>query len=169
MPIIEKIVPAPELVGTKGYPRHYEAYGLPPPTKTIQVLVDDDGNEIIEGPDTGEPIFTLPEYAADKRWRVENGGIYFHGIHIATDDRSKTMIMGARIKSNIDPNYTVGWKGADGTFFTITAAQIIAISDAVLAHVDSCFATEAEIISAINSGEITTTEQIDNWRWPGQG
>lgn len=46
MPMIEKEVPAPELIGTKGYPIHWEAYGLSPPTKRIMVEVDDDGNEI---------------------------------------------------------------------------------------------------------------------------
>jgi len=55
MPIIEKTVPAPELIGTAGYPIHYEAHGLPAPTKVIQVLVDDEGNEIVEGPPDGGP------------------------------------------------------------------------------------------------------------------
>lgn len=58
MAIIEKTVPAPELIGTAGYPIHYEAYGLPAPTKVIQVLVDDDGNEIVEGPPDGGPPST---------------------------------------------------------------------------------------------------------------
>ncbi|MGV2982028.1 hypothetical protein ACERNI_17810 [Camelimonas sp. ID_303_24] len=53
MPIIDKTVLAPELIGTPGYPIHYAAYGLPAPTKVIQVLVDDDGNEIVEGPSDG--------------------------------------------------------------------------------------------------------------------
>lgn len=56
MPVIEKVVPAPELVGTKGYPRHFEAYGIPAPTKVIQVLVDGDGNEFVEGPPDGGPV-----------------------------------------------------------------------------------------------------------------
>ncbi|GHE69834.1 hypothetical protein GCM10019059_31940 [Camelimonas fluminis] len=109
----------------------------------------------------------LLAYAADKRWRVETGGITVGGVTVATDDRSKTMIMGARIKADADPAYVVGWKGADGGFVELSASQIIAISDAVLAHVDACFAAEAAVSAAIASGDITTTQQIDDWPWPG--
>lgn len=109
----------------------------------------------------------LTGYAADKRWRVETGGITVGGAPVATDDRSKTMIMGARIKADADQDYTVGWKGADGSFVTLTAPQIIAISNAVLAHVDACFAAEADVVAAILDGTITTTQQVDDWPWPG--
>lgn len=109
----------------------------------------------------------LGEYASSKRWRVETGGITVAGVPVATDDRSKTMIMGARIKADADEGYSVGWKGADGSFVTLAAPQIIAISDAVLAHVDACFLAEAAVAAAIADGDITTTQQVDDWPWPG--
>lgn len=111
----------------------------------------------------------LRGYAADKRWRVETGGITVGGVTVATDDRSKTMIMGARIKADVDPGYVVGWKGADGGFVELSAPQIIAISDAVLAHVDACFAAEAAVSAAIADGAVTTTQQVDSWAWPADG
>ncbi|MGV2980689.1 DUF4376 domain-containing protein [Camelimonas sp. ID_303_24] len=112
------------------------------------------------------PARSLTEIAADKRWQIETGGITVGGVPVATDDRSKTMIMGARIKADADPDYSVGWKGADGSFVSLAAPEIIAISDAVLAHVDACFAAEAAVTAAIAGGDITTTQQIDDWPWP---
>jgi len=108
----------------------------------------------------------LADYAAATRWQVETGGIVVGGIGVATDDRSKLMITGARIKADADPDFTTRWKTAAG-FATIDAATVIAISDAVLAHVDACFAAEAAVLAAIEAGDITTTAEIDAADWPG--
>ncbi|MFD2677988.1 DUF4376 domain-containing protein [Camelimonas lactis] len=126
-----------------------------------------EGGELSEPPPPPPPSQAdLAAYAADKRWQAETGGITVAGVPVATDDRSKTMIMGARIKADADSSYTVGWKGADGSFVSLTAPQIIAISDAVLAHVDACFAAEAAVAAAITDGTVTTTQQVDDWPWP---
>jgi hypothetical protein len=99
-------------------------------------------------------------YAADRRWRKEVGGIVVGGVPVTTDDRSKLMIAGARIKADANPEFTTNWKTGSG-FILLDAATIIALSDAVLAHVDSCFETEGEVLAAIDAGTITTREQID--------
>ncbi|MCM2433223.1 DUF4376 domain-containing protein [Agrobacterium rosae] len=104
-------------------------------------------------------------YSSDKRWDVENSGFELGNMHIATDDRSKTMITGARIKADGDENFTTPWKTPDGTFTRIDAATIIAISDAVLDHVADCFDKEEAVASGILSGTITTLEQINSaWK-----
>lgn len=103
---------------------------------------------------------SLEAYAADKRWHRENGGIVVGGVPVATDDRSKMMIMGARIKASDDAGFTTQWKTPDG-FVTLDAAALIAISDAVLAHIDQCFGIEAGVLAAIDAGTITTAGQID--------
>lgn len=103
----------------------------------------------------------LTSYAANARWIAENGGFRLGDMLIASDDRSKTMIIGARVKADGDPDFTTRWKGPDGSFTTIDAATIILISDAMLQHVADCFAAEAEVVTAIDAGEITTTEQVD--------
>lgn len=113
--------------------------------------------EIIRQPDTAD----LNRYAADARWRKETEGITVSGLRIFTDDRSKMMVMGARIKAENDPNFSTQWKGADGEFVQVDAATIIAISDAVLAHVDSCFAVEATVLAGIEAGTITSAAEID--------
>jgi hypothetical protein len=99
--------------------------------------------------------------AADARWRRETGGITVSGIPVHTDDRSKMMLMGARIQATAAPGFSTQWKGADGQFVTLDAATIGALSDAVLAHVDACFAREQEVLAAINAGDVTTLAEIE--------
>ncbi len=108
----------------------------------------------------------LIAYAADKRWRVETGGITVGGVLIATDDRSKLMITGARIKADNDPAFVTPWVASDGSVSSIDAATVIAISDAVLSHVAACFVAYDEIKGDIEAGTITTTAEIDAADWP---
>lgn len=108
-----------------------------------------------------EPVDDLPAYAAMRRWQKETAGIMVNSVPVATDDRSKMMLMGARLAAQADPDFTTQWKTPAG-FVTLDAATFIALSDAVLAHVDACFATEAAVLDDIAAGVITTAEQIDN-------
>lgn len=111
------------------------------------------------------PAGMLSTYAAAKRYIVETGGIVVSGVAVATDDRSKTMLLGARVKADADVDFTTEWKTPDG-FLSIDAITIVAISDAVLAHVDACFATEASVLSAIEAGTISSIAEIDAAGWP---
>ncbi|UVV66512.1 DUF4376 domain-containing protein [Brucella anthropi] len=140
-------------IGKKGFPRHYAALGIEPPMKTVPV---EDGI-----PQTEHPGMTLQEYAAAKRWEKEVGGIEVNGLTVATDDRSKTMISGARVAAMANPDFTTAWKGSGGEFVPLDANAVIAISDAVLVHVSNCFATEAQVLADIEAGSITTVKQID--------
>lgn len=103
----------------------------------------------------------LAAYAADARWRLETGGITVAGVPVLTDDRSKLMIAGARLAAMADPAWTTPWHGADGGIYPLDAAAIVAISDAVSAHVQATFSTFATVKAAIASGAITTTAEID--------
>lgn len=103
----------------------------------------------------------LRDHAAQKRWEKEVGGIKLNGLVIHTDDRSKIMISGARVAAEANPNFTTQWKGADGTFVTLDAAMIMAISNAVSTHVSNCFALEAQVLAQIEAGTIRTTAEID--------
>lgn len=107
------------------------------------------------------PAVDLVAYAADRRWRKETGGITLAGIPIATDDRSKLMIMGSRLSAQADAEWSTVWIGADGNAYPIDAATIVQISDAVAAHVNACFAIFVELKAAIEGGTVTTTSQVD--------
>ncbi len=88
----------------------------------------------------------LPAY----RYEKEIGGISLNGINIQTDRESRSILTGAYIRAKEDNTYTVRWKTADG-FVTLNAGQIIAISDAVAAHVQKCYAAEADVAADILS------------------
>lgn len=106
-------------------------------------------------------ISALQAHVANARWKAETGGITVGGITVFTDDRSKMMLMGARVHATTDPGFTTPWKTSDGSFVILDAATITALSNAVLAHVNACFAREAEVQAAILEEEVTTTAEID--------
>ena len=61
-----------------------------------------------------------------------------------------------------DHTYTCRWKGIDG-FVELTAPQIIAIADAVRAHVQLCFDHEAELLPLIESAETEAELEAISW------
>ncbi|TCR07363.1 DUF4376 domain-containing protein [Neorhizobium sp. JUb45] len=117
-----------------------------------------EGNTI---PPYAPPAIDLNTYTATKRWEREVGGIVVGGLDVATDDRSKIMISGARMKADKDPAFTAQWKCPDGSFITLDAATIIHASDAVLDHVNDCFSIEADVLAAIVDGSISTSADVD--------
>lgn len=109
----------------------------------------------------GDAPVDLIAYAANKRWQKEVGGITVSGIPVATDDRSKLMMTGARVAAAADPEWSTQWAGMDGSIYPLTAAQVVAISDAVQAHVNNCFAIFATVKTGIDNSTITSAAQID--------
>lgn len=115
----------------------------------------------------GRALFPVPlkdrltAYAADTRWRKETGGITVAGVPVATDDRSKQMIIGARVAADADADWTTQWVGAGGVVYPVDATAIVAISNAVQAHVNACFATFAGVKAEIEAGTIISAAEID--------
>lgn len=107
------------------------------------------------------PAELLVAYAAAKRYTKEVGGINVGGANIATDDRSKLMIVGAATAAQLDPEWTTNWKLADGSFVPVNAAQILAIAQAVSSHVSACFSIEQTVRAGIESEDITSYAEID--------
>lgn len=107
------------------------------------------------------PVVDLLAYAADARWRRETGGILVGSVPVSTDDRSKLMITGARVAAAADPDWSTTWSGSDGNIYPLDVAAMVAISDAVQAHVNASFATFATVKVAIEAGTITTMAEID--------
>ena len=95
---------------------------------------------------------------ATARYNAEIAGI--NGIK--TDRESPALITGAALKAMQDSEYICRWKSENG-FVTLTAPQIIAIADAVRAHVQSCFDHEAELIPLIEAA--TTEAELDAISW----
>lgn len=106
---------------------------------------------------------------AERRWLVETGGITVAGRRITTDDRSKTLIHGARTAADKDAAFSTRFK-IGGQSVLLTAPEIIAISDAVLAHVAACFDREGDLIDAIHAAaDRAALDAIDiTVGWPGE-
>ena len=90
----------------------------------------------------------LKELNKNIRKSFEFGGIEFGGFWIETDRESQAMITGAYTKAKDNPELTINWKATNG-WITLNASQIIAVGDAVFAHVQKCFNTEETIVNQI--------------------
>lgn len=106
--------------------------------------------------------------ATDLRWKREVAGIVINGIPVATDDRSKTLILGKRAQAQSNPAMVFRWKAASGEWVDLTGAQIIAVADAVADHVQACFDREGELHDSIDAaGDVAAVLAIDlTAGWP---
>lgn len=77
-------------------------------------------------------------------------GTTVSGMPIATDDISQSRITGAALAVTLDPQTTIQWKTRSG-FVMLDATQVIAIAQAVRAHVQACFDREAELLAALEA------------------
>ncbi|WP_342361409.1 DUF4376 domain-containing protein [Terrarubrum flagellatum] len=104
--------------------------------------------------------------AARLRWERETRGVLVSGLSVGsmavrTDDRSKMMIMGARVAAEADPNFTTTWAASDDSLHEINATDVVIMSNAVLAHVAESFALYAMVKAEITSGAIKTAAEVD--------
>ena len=108
------------------------------------------------------PLFdNIFDYVSNKRWEIETGGLYLPDqTYIPTDDRTKLLVTGARIKVDTEPTHTIRFK-LNGAFVTLTSEGIVAISNAILEHTQKAFNVEDIIINKINNNEISTEEEVD--------
>ena len=100
---------------------------------------------------------------AAARYTAETGGCSVDGVTIATDRGSQALLTAAVVSARLDPEFKTRWKCADGRFVTLDAFQLRAIGDAVIAHVEACFARESELCEQIDAA--TTPEELDAIRW----
>lgn len=120
-----------------------------------------DGTDFAPAPAVTPSKEQLVAYAATCRRRSELGGMTFNGISVATDAESQTKVLGARVAANANPAFTTPWFGNDGVPVLLDATAIVALSDAVLAHVQGGYVTRAALLDQIEAGEITTFAEID--------
>ena len=99
---------------------------------------------------------------AHARWVAETGGVALNGMTIRTDRESQSLITGAALKALQDAEYVCSWK-TDAGFVELTAAQILAIADAVRAHVQACFDHERALLAIIDVAE--TVEDLEAATW----
>jgi len=99
---------------------------------------------------------------AAARFAAETGGIVVGGAEIRTDRESQAMITGAALKAIQDAEYSCSWK-TDGGFVQLSAPQILAIADAVRAHVQECFDHERALNALVDAAE--TVAELEGITW----
>ncbi len=99
---------------------------------------------------------------AHARWAAETGGVALNGMTIRTDRESQSLITGAALKALQDAEYVCSWK-TDAGFVELTAAQILAIADAVREHVQAQFDHERALLALIDAAE--TVEDLEAVTW----
>lgn len=102
---------------------------------------------------------------AAARYDAETAGTSVNGITIDTGRDSQALITGAAVAAMLDENYSLNWKTTAG-FIHLTAPEIIAVAQAVRAHVQVCFDREAELCTLVDVAE--TKEDLDEIiiSWP---
>lgn len=105
---------------------------------------------------------------SERRWQAETGGTLVGGVPVKTDASSTAKITAAYVQAKENPNFTVNWKVATAMFVTLDAATIIAIGDAVTAHVQACFDNEMALTASIMlAADVAALDAIDiNSGWP---
>ncbi|MCF4152513.1 DUF4376 domain-containing protein [Dethiosulfovibrio sp. F2B] len=86
-------------------------------------------------------------------------------VTIRTDRESQAMITGAALKATSDAEYFCRWKTVQG-FVTVSAAQIIAVADAVRDHVQASFDREAELVGLVDAA--TTADELEAITWTNE-
>lgn len=105
---------------------------------------------VVEEPELDDVKVALRDEVADRRWRHETGGVTVAGIAVATDDRSKLLLNGKYRTAEKNPAMLHRWKSPAGEV-VLTSAEVIALGDAVSAHVQACFDRELDLVTAIDA------------------
>ena len=123
---------------------------------------------IADDPEPPEPSFDELKAAkraeiAAARYAAETGGIEVDGARIATDRGSQALLTAAVVMARLDPEFSTRWKCDDGHFVQLDAIHLRGIGDAVIAHVERCFAREGDLCELIDAAQ--TAEELDAIQW----
>lgn len=89
---------------------------------------------------------------AASRYVLETAGIDFYGTRIKTDRESQATLNAAMTAVARNPLLEIDWKGENG-WAKLGKAEVEAISDAVIAHVQACFTAEKDKLVALDALE----------------
>lgn len=136
-------------------------------TNNAKIVDYPDRYEVEAIPAPPEP--TLDELKAQKkaaiaasRYAAETAGTSVNGITIDTGRDSQALITGAALAAMLDENYSLNWKTPSG-FIHLIAPEIIAVAQAVRAHVQACFDREGEFVALIDSAQ--TKDELNAIKW----
>ncbi|WP_180901772.1 DUF4376 domain-containing protein [Martelella soudanensis] len=141
-------------LGTKGFPRHYQAYGVEPPMK-----YEESGTAVPTVP--AEPTKEeLAAYARDLSWRARIAGTEINGVRVRCDDGAIALINGMAMLAQQDAGRTFNFDASEG-IVSLTAEDAIALATAGGEFVQSTFDRRAAVLAAIADGSVASVDAID--------
>lgn len=124
----------------------------------------------VEVEDVPEPVPTFEEMKEAKkaeiaaaRYEAEIAGVTVNGTFIKTDRESQALLTGACLQAVIDPEYSLNWKTADGTWIKLSAEDIKAVGTTVRVYVQSQFDEEERLCGLIDNA--MTEEELEVIAW----
>jgi len=145
----------------------------------LALMAAQNSGKVICGDESGYPAAADPSYTVEEvrarklsalaayRYAAETGGVAVSGADVMTDRASQGLIAGAKLYSDLNESVEIDWKGQNG-WVTIDRTAILAISQAVAAHVQASFSNErahAEAIAALETQEEIEAYDITSG-WP---
>ena len=127
-------------------------------TDTIAEVLSVWGNSPTVVPSFAELKAEKRAKIAAARYEREIAGVEVNGILIDSGRDSQALITGAALAAMLDSEYSLNWKTVDG-FIHLTAPEIIAVAQAVRAHVQTCFDREGELVAQVDVAQ--TAEELD--------
>lgn len=105
-----------------------------------------------------------------RRQQIEGGTAIVGGIPVWIDAESQGKLTGAALGASLDPAVTIHWKGSDGTFYTLTGPQVVALAQGAMAYVQAAFAREGDLLAQIAAAsDLAALQSIDIAAgWPGE-
>jgi hypothetical protein len=88
---------------------------------------------------------------AATRYALVAGGVTINGHPFTTDLESRANWDSVYLSALGNTAMTIQWKLSTGVFLLLTAAQILAAGQALLAFVQSCFTYEQSLVTQINA------------------
>lgn len=98
------------------------------------------------------PLIDLAPLLIDVRNQKIHGGLTVAGIAIQSDDTTQARLHAVRYMADLNPAFTVQWKTENG-YVTLDATTIVALSNAMMAHVQNCFNAEAIVLDQLETYE----------------
>ena len=103
----------------------------------------------------------LAFYAGGARQKRIEGDIVVNGLTFSTDPLTLGSLNSAYIYTQAKTGDTFSWKLPDGSFITLSKADIAALHDAANDFAQNCYQCEDTTLDKIEAGTITTREQVD--------
>lgn len=103
----------------------------------------------------------LIAWAANRRWELETVGAPFRGHRVDTDDRSKIMMMGSVMASQLTPGWSTKWQFKDGGSMVLNGADVAEMSLMAQGYVNGLFDLFGTIKEQIETGALTSEAEIE--------